>query len=87
MNVKQNREYLFKKYNLPLYESDPNDVRNYFEYCTVFSLKQLIVIPSQMTCCSSSVIDHVLANLSNIVTQPVIVNAGLSYLIKNEFTV
>ena len=41
-------------------------------------LKQLIESPTRITCSSSSIIDHILASLSDRVTQQEILNVGLS---------
>ena len=44
----------------------------------MFGLKQLIESPTRITCSSSSIIDHILANLPNKVIQRGILNVGLS---------
>ena len=55
-----------------------NDAKNYFDFCTMFGLKQLIESPTRMTCSSSSIIDHILASFPDKVTQRGILNIGLS---------
>ena len=46
----QNGHYVFQKHNFLSCLSVPNDVKNYFDFCTVFGLKQLIEILTQITC-------------------------------------
>lgn len=42
-----------------------NDIKKYFEFCTIFRLKQLIEVASCVCSCSSAVIDHILVNFLN----------------------
>ena len=42
INLWQNGQYVFQKHNLLSSQSVPNDVKNYFDFCTMFGLKQLI---------------------------------------------
>ena len=42
INLWQNGHYVFQKHNLLSCHSVPNDVKNYFDFCTMFGLKQLI---------------------------------------------
>ena len=42
INLWQNGHYVFQKHNLLSSQSVPNDVKNYFDFCTMFGLKQLI---------------------------------------------
>ena len=44
----------------------------------MFGLKQLIENPTQITCSSSSIIDHILASFHDRVTQQEILNVRLS---------
>ena len=44
----QNGYYVFKKYNFLSCQSVQNDVKIYFEFCTMFGLKQLIETPAQI---------------------------------------
>ena len=55
-----------------------NVVKNYSDLCAMLGLKQLIENPTQITCSSSSIIDHILASFPDRVTQQGIVNVGLS---------
>ena len=78
INLWQNGHYVFQKHNLLSCHSVPNDVKNYFNFCTMFGLKQLIESPTRITCSSSSIIDHILASFPDRVTQQGILNVGLS---------
>ena len=78
INLWQNSHYVFQKYNLLSCHSVPSDVKNYFDFCTMFGLKQLIKSPTRITCSSSSIIDHILASFPNRVTQRGILDVGLS---------
>ena len=78
INLWQNGHYVFQKHNLVSCQSVPNDVKNYFDFCTMFGLKQLIESPTRITCSSSCIIDHILASFPDRVTQPGILNVGLS---------
>ena len=57
INLWQNGNYIFQKHNLLSSHSVPNAVKNYFDFCTMFRLKQLIESPTGITCSSSSIID------------------------------
>ena len=78
INLWQNGHYVFQKHNFLSCLSVPNDVKNYFDFCTMFGLKQLIESPTRITCSSSSIIDHILASFPDRVTQQGILNVGLS---------
>ena len=43
----------------------------------MFSLKQIIEVPTRVTCSSSTVIDHILASFPNRVSQQVAIDVGL----------
>ena len=44
----------------------------------MFGLKQLIEVPTRVTCCSSIIIDHILASFPNRVSQQGVIDVGLS---------
>ena len=77
-NLWQNGHYVFQKHNFLSCLSVPNDVKNYFHFCTMFGLKQLIESPNRITCSSSFIIYHILASFLDRVTQQGILNVGLS---------
>ena len=78
INLWQNGHHVFQKHNLLSCQSVPKDVKNYFDLCTMFGLKQLIESPTRITCSSSSIINHILASFPNRVTQRGILNVALS---------
>ena len=59
-------------------KSIPSDVKSYFRFCTFFGLHQLIKVPALVTCNSATIIDHILANCPERVTQQGIIDVGLS---------
>ena len=59
-------------------QSVPNYVKSYFDFCTIFVLKQLIESSTRITCSSSSIIDHILASFPDRGTQCGILNVRLS---------
>ena len=80
----QNDHYAFEKHNMfskkrNLFscQSFPNNVKNYFEFWTIFGLKQLTENPSRITCSSSSIIDHILVSFPDRLAQWGILNVGL----------
>ena len=74
INLRQNSHYVFQKHK----HNIPNDAKNYFDFCKMFDIKQLIESPTRITCSSSSIIDHILASFPDRVTQQGILNVGLS---------
>ena len=79
INLWQNGHYVFQKHNLLSCHLVPNDVKNYFDFCIMFGIKQLIESPTPITCSRSSIIDYVLANFPDRLTQRWILNVGLSH--------
>ena len=57
INLWQNDHYVSQKHNLLSCQSFSNDVKKYFEFCTMFGLKHLIESPARITCSNSSIID------------------------------
>ena len=45
------------------------DIKSYHEFCTLLGLRQLIIAPTRVTFSSSTIIDHILINLLERVTQ------------------
>ena len=64
--------------NLVSCQSVPDDTKNYFDFCTMFGLKQLMESPTRITCSSSSFIDHILTSFPDRVAQQGVLNVGLS---------
>ena len=59
-------------------QSIASDIKKYYEFCTMFGLKQLIEVPTRVTCSSSTIIDHILASFPNRVSQQGVMDVGLS---------
>ena len=83
INLSLNDSYIFSKKYMLNNKSIPSDVKSYYEFCTFFSLHQLIKVPTRITCNSATIIDHILASYAERVTQQGIIDVGLghSYLI------
>ena len=50
INLSLNDSYVFSKKDMLNNKSIPSDVKSYYEFCTFFSLHQLMKVPSRMTC-------------------------------------
>ena len=73
-----NDSYFLSRKNILSSKSIPNDVKSYHEFCTFFGLKRLIKVPTRITACSSTTIDHILASYAERVTQHGVIDIGLS---------
>ena len=78
INFSLNDSYIFTKKGILNNKSFPSDVKSCYEYCTYFSLHQLIKVPTRITCNSATIIDHILASYQERVTQQGIISVGLS---------
>ena len=78
INFSLNDSYIFSKKGILNNKSFPSDVKSSYEYCTYFSLHQLIKVPTRITCNSAIINDHILASYPDRVTQQGIIDAGLS---------
>ena len=56
----------------------PNGIKRYQEFCSLHGLKQLIASPARVTDNSSSLLDHVLTNSTDRISQSGVVDTGLS---------
>ena len=63
--------------NINLINSTCPLVKNYKEFISTFGLKQLIQQPTRITSSSSSLIDHVLTNANDKISQSGILDIGL----------
>ena len=77
INLSLNDAYIFSEKNMLNNKSIPSDVRSYYEFCTFFSLHQLIKISTRITCNSATIIDRILASYPERVTQQSIIDVGL----------
>ena len=80
INLFLNDSYVLEKNNIFNSKTIPNDVKSYHEFCTFFGLKQLIKVPTRTTTSSSTIIDHILANYPEKVTQCGVIDISLSDL-------
>ena len=56
----------------------PNGIKKYREFCSQHGLKQLITSPTRITMTSTSLLDHILTNSSERVSQSGVADVGLS---------
>ena len=56
----------------------PNGIKQYQEFCSLHGLKQLITLPTCATENSSSLLNHILTNFTDRVSQSGVVDTGLS---------
>ena len=59
-------------------KSTPSNVKSNYEFCTFFSLHQLIKVTTRMACNTATIINHILTSYSESVIQKGIIDAGLS---------
>ena len=78
INLYLDNSYIFEKNNLLQSQSIPSDIKKYYEFCTIFDLKQLIEVPTRVTCSSSAIIDYIVANFPDRVSQQGVIDVGLS---------
>ena len=78
INLCLNNSYIFQKNNLLQSQSIPSDIKKYYELCAMFGLKQLIEVPTHVTCSSSTIMDHILASFPNRVSHQGGIDVGLS---------
>ena len=78
INLYQNQNHTGCKNNNLVSTIVSNNVKNYLQFCTMFSLTQIIKCPTRITCSSTSLIDHILASLPDRISQEGVMNVGLS---------
>ena len=77
INLYLNNSYIFQKNNLLQSQSIPSDIKKYYDFYTMFGLKELVEVPARVTCSSSTIIDHILASFLNRVSQHSVIDVGL----------
>ena len=74
--------YILGDLNINLINSQkshiPNGIKRYQEFCSLHGLKQLITSPTRVTENSSSLLDHILTNSTDRVSQSGVVDTSLS---------
>ena len=78
INLSLNDSYIFSKKDMLKNKSIPSEVKSYYEFCTFFSLHQLIKVPTRLTCNSATFIDYILASYPERLTQHGIIDVELS---------
>ena len=58
-------------------DANNNEIKKYYEFCSIFGHKQLIEVPTRVICTSSTMIDHILARFPNRVSQQSAMDVGL----------
>ena len=76
--IDDNRSIFEIRKNTPLRNSLPSLCKQYIAFCSSFSLKQLISSPTRITCSSSTIIDHILTNTTNTISQSGVIDLGIS---------
>ena len=77
INLYQNQN-LCKMQNHYSKKTVSNDVKNHLQFCTMFGLTQIIKPPARITYSSTSFIGHILASLSERISQEGVINVFLS---------
>ena len=76
INLFSKQKYIFHQTNT---QSMSPEVKNYFQFCSLYGLEQLIKSPTRVTCSTSSLIDHILTTFPERVSQQgIIIDVGLS---------
>ena len=73
--------YILSDLNINLINNQkhtPNGIKRYKEVCSLNGLKQLLTLPTRITKTSTSLLDHVLTNSADRVSQFGVVDTGLS---------
>ena len=70
--------YILGDFNINIKTNSSNSSKRYKEFCSMHGLKQLIDSPTRITEKTSSLLDHILTNSHDKVSQFGVVNAGLS---------
>ena len=73
--------YILGDLNINLINSQkhtPNGIKRYKEFCSLHGIEQLLTLPTHITKNSSSLLDHVLTNSADRISQFGVVNVGLS---------
>ena len=71
LSSKKNQSYKLKSSSSAL-------VNKHKEFCQTFSLTEIIKEPTQITCCTSTLLDHILTNSFQKVSQKGVIDVGIS---------
>ena len=78
INIYQNNKCIVPDDNAISLKFLSSDIKNYHQFCTMHSLKQLIKFSTRVTCNISTLIDHILASLPSRVSQRGVTDIGIS---------
>ena len=79
INLLQNGKFILKEnQSYKLKSSSSALVNKYKEFCQTFSLTEIIKEPTRITCSTSTLLDHILTNSSEKVSQKGVIDAGIS---------
>ena len=79
INLIQNNIYILKEHESSISESLMTPLVNqYKELCQKFSLKQMLREPTRITCNSSTLLDHILSNSDEKISNSGIIDLGIS---------
>ena len=68
----------FKMENLSSKKISSTLVNKYREFCQKFSLTEIIKEPTRITCSTSTMLDHILTNSSERVSEKGVIDVGIS---------
>ena len=77
-NLYQNQNHVGCKNNTLVSAKVTIDVGKSLQFCAIFGLKQILKSPPCITCSSASLIDHILSNSVERISQEEVINVGLS---------
>ena len=79
INLLQNGKFILKEnQSYKLKSSSSALVNKYKEFCQTFSLTEIIKEPTRITCSTSTLLDHILTNSSEKVSQKGVIDVGIS---------
>ena len=77
-NLHHKGKYIFDILKNAKFDTFSNDISRYIEVCSVIGLKQLIKTPTRITCNTSSLIDHILCNTVDKISQSGVIDLAIS---------
>ena len=80
INLLFKEKYIFDKPNefKQFYKDLSLDIKKYTEFYSTYGFKQLIKSPTRTTCSTSTVIDHILTNTQEYISQSGIIDTAVS---------
>ena len=78
INMYHNNRYIVRDDNTISSKFLSHDIKNYYQFCTMHGLKQLIQSPTRVTCSTLTLIDHISTNTPSRVSQKGVINVGVS---------